>query len=188
MAGQALVTDATPYPVIGSRMGERLRDAPGVGILVQRRGRVELEDERLVVPALHPDDYLNARDPARFDGFRSGEVCRFIGYLLRRLRALGEILVFDLDPLDPRPRILLEDLFRGLHAAGALRGALPEDAFSIRGGPRAPGLITYDIELAPAFPLDRLRLTFANREGEWQAGLWEQGLGLGGMGGGLGRG
>jgi hypothetical protein len=30
-------------------------------------------------------------------------------------------------------------------------------------------VLAYDIELAPAFPVDRLRLTFANRDGEWHA-------------------
>jgi hypothetical protein len=190
IAGQALVTDASPYPPVGSREAERLRETPGIGVLSRRRGRVELDDERLVVPALHPDDYLDARDPSRFDGYRSGEVSRFIGFLMRRLRALGDLLVFDVDPRDPRPRLLLEDLFRALHAAGALRGALPEEAYRIRPGLAGEGVLAYDIELAPAFPVDRLRLTFANREGEWQTSLGSAGLGpaaaslSGGIGGG----
>jgi hypothetical protein len=171
MAGQALVTDAVPYPPLTSREAERLRDRPGVGCLVLRRGRVALEDERLAVPALHPDDWLGAGDPRRFDGYRAGEVRRFMGFLMRRLRALGEALIFVGDPRDPRPRLLLEDLFRGLHAAGALRGALPEESYRIRPGLAGPGVIAYDIEIAPAFPIDRLRLTFVNRDGEWLAGL-----------------
>jgi hypothetical protein len=125
------------------------------------------------VPALHPDDYLPAVDQSRYDGYRSGEVARFMGWLLRRLRALGEVLVFDLEPRDPRPRLLLEDLLRRLHGAGALRGNQPEEAFSIREGQRGPGILAYDIELAPAFPVDKLRLTFANREGHWQPTLMD---------------
>jgi hypothetical protein len=182
MAGQPLVTGASPYPLVTSHTAERLRGRPGVGVLVRRRGRVELEDERLAVPALHPDDWLHARDRARFDGFCSGEVSRFLGWLMRRLRALGESLVFDLDPADPRPRLLLDELFRSLFTAGALRGSLPEEAFSIRPGVAGAGIIAYDIELAPAFPIDRLRLTFANRDGEWQA----QVVGSGAAGGGGG--
>ena len=173
MAGQALVTDAVPYPPLERRAAERLRDRPGIGCLVLRRGRVELEDERLAVPALHPDDWVGRGDPRGYDGYRSGEVRRFLGHLIRRLRALGEALIFVADPRDPRPRLLLEDLFRGLHAAGALRGALPEESYRIRPGLAGEGVIAYDIEIAPAFPIDRLRLTFVNRDGEWQAGPGE---------------
>jgi len=178
IAGQALATAAVPYPPSEGRLALRLRERPGVGVLVQRQGRVELEDERLAVPALHVDDYADARDPSRFDGYRSGEIARFIGWLLRRLRRLGETLVFDLDPRDPRPRLLLEELFRHLHRAGALRGKVPEESFRIRPGQRPGNAIAYDIEIAPAFPIDRLRLTFANTDGEWRGSL----LSAGGVG------
>ena len=94
--------------------------------------------------------------------------------------------MFVLDPGDPRPRLLLEEFLRHLFAAGALRGALPEEAFSVRPGIAGPasgkGVLAYDIELAPAFPIDRLRLTFANRDGEWQAGLTGSGTAAGGAG------
>lgn len=170
-AGQALVTDALPYPPCDSGLALRLRERPGVGVLVRRQGRVELEDERLAVPALHPGDWQGALDPGRFDGYRSGEIMRFLGWLLRRLRRLGETLVFDLDPRDPRPRLLLEELFGRLHAAGALRGAVPEESFRILPGERRDNAIAYDIEIAPAFPIDRLRLTFANSAGEWRGRL-----------------
>ncbi|MCU0834357.1 MAG: hypothetical protein MUC77_07965 [Chromatiaceae bacterium] len=183
VAGRALSTDAAPWPPVGLRTVEALWASPGVGVLVQRRGRVELEDERLAVPALHADDWApawgDAGDIRRYDGYRAGEVVRFIGFLLRRLRALGERLVFDLDARDPRPRLLLDDLCRGLHAAGALRGALPEEGYRLREGVAAPGVIAWDIELAPAFPIDRLRLSFVNRDGEWQAGLLQERVGSG---------
>jgi hypothetical protein len=170
-AGQALVSEAIPYPPCDSELSLRLRERPGVGVLVRRQGRLELEDERLAVPALHPGDWQGALDPGRFDGYRSGEIARFLGWLLRRLRRLGETLVFDLDPRDPRPRLLLEELFGRLHAAGALRGAVPEESFRILSGERRGNAIAYDIEIAPAFPIDRLRLTFANSAGEWRGRL-----------------
>ena len=170
-AGQALVSDALPYPPCDWGLALRLRERPGVGVLVRRQGRLELEDERLAVPALHPGDWQGALDRGRFDGYRSGEITRFMGWLLRRLRRLGETLVFDLDPRDPRPRLLLEELFGRLHAAGALRGAVPEESFRIRPGERLDNVIAYDIEIAPALPIDRLRLTFANSEGEWRGWL-----------------
>ena len=134
-----------------------------------------LEDERLMVPVLHPKDYARAVDPRRFDGYRSAEVGRFMGYLLRQLRALGEALVFDTDPRDPRPGLLLEEFFRRLHDLGALRGAQPEEAFDVRPATTREDLIAFDIEIAPAFPLDRLHLTFFNRAGAWQARIAETG-------------
>lgn len=200
VAGRALMTDAAPWPRVSEQQAQVLREAPGVGVLMQRRGRIELDDERLVVPALHPDDWLPAwtldgngngtgngngsetGDGPRSDaaaGQRAGEVVRFIGFLLRRLQALGERLIFDVDARDPRPRLLLDELCRGLHAAGALRGALPEEGYRLHPGPAAPGVVTWAIELAPAFPIDRLRLSFVNRDGEWQAGLLRERIGAG---------
>ncbi len=32
-------------------------------------------------------------------------------------------------------------------------------------------VLHYEIEIAPAFPVDRVRLTFANRDGVWQPEL-----------------
>jgi hypothetical protein len=43
--------------------------------------------------------------------------------------------------------------------------------------------IAYDIEIAPAFPIDRLRLTFANSDGEWRGSLLSAGAGPTGVGG-----
>ncbi len=168
-AGQALVTDALPYPPCDSGLALRLRERPGVGVLVHRQGRVELEDERLAVPALHQGDWQHALDPGRFDGYRAGEIIRFLGWLLRRLRRLGEVLVFDLDPATRDRACCSRSCSRRFHGAGALRGALPEEAFRIRQGERRDNaILAYDIEMAPAFPVDRLRGTFANREGDWQ--------------------
>ena len=45
----------------------------------------------------HRADYFDAVDMRRFDGYRSGELARFMGYLIRQLHALGELLVFDVD-------------------------------------------------------------------------------------------
>ena len=122
------------------------------------------------MPALHPLDY--GRSPAvspRLDGYRSGEVARFLGFLLRRLRSLGDTLVFNVDVDDPRPALALEQFFRALHRAGALRGILPEDAFRIERRRPQPGAVVFDIEIVPTFPIDRLRLTFWNRAGNWAA-------------------
>ncbi|WP_295886921.1 hypothetical protein [uncultured Thiohalocapsa sp.] len=166
-AGMALVSAGNPYPPVAREQAAALRTSPGVGVLHQRGGSLELEDERLLVPALHPTDAVGRTAP----GWRSGEVQRFLGWLQRRLRRLGEALVFDADPDDPRVPLLLERFCRSLHDRGALRGAQPRDAFSIRPlrpvGGAPPGVLGYELELAPAFPLDRVRLTFVNQAGSW---------------------
>ena len=109
-----------------------LRDKPGIGVLHLRNGQVVLDDERLVVPALYKEDYVAGDRSDRIDGFRSGEVARFMGYLKRELQALGENLIFNIGTDDPRPRLTLEKFFLNLYRAGALRGSLPEKAFRIR--------------------------------------------------------
>jgi hypothetical protein len=94
---------------------------------------------------------------------------RFLGFLRRQLQALGEQLIFNLDYRDPRPRLLLEQFFRRLYSQGALRGASAEQAFSIRESTPQEGAMLYEIMLAPAFPIDKLFLTFANLNGEWRS-------------------
>ncbi|WP_296927136.1 hypothetical protein [Thiohalocapsa sp.] len=169
-AGVSLSSTGTPYPPTPRELVVALREHPGVGVLYRSAGVLRLDDERLLVPALPAADAIGAHAA----GWRSGEVQRFLGWLMRRLRRLGEALVFDADPDDPRVALLLERFFRALHDRGALRGARPEDAFTIRplrpAGRAGDGVLGFEIELAPAFPLDRLRLTFVNRAGEWVTG------------------
>jgi hypothetical protein len=136
---------------------------------------LKLDDERLLVPALHRDDYLlpgiNNDYSTRLSGLRSAEVVRFLGYLVRELRELGDHLIFNVDPQDPRPQLVLERFFLDLYRAGALRGASAQDAFRITRASSAENVIAFDIEIAPAYPIDKIIITFINRDGEWQAGV-----------------
>ncbi|MDY6919732.1 MAG: hypothetical protein SV765_05910 [Pseudomonadota bacterium] len=168
VAGQPLQTDGLPYPAQSVAATVALRNDPGIGILRARQGRVTLDDERLVMPALHPQDYAHSNDLSRFDGFRAAEIMRLLGYLQRQLRALGEQLLFTVDYRDPRPRLLLERFFRHLQQQGALRGATAEEAFHIEEIRSREGQMIYEIRIAPAFPIDQLRLTFSNLNGQWQ--------------------
>ncbi len=170
IAGTPLGSRAVTYPRLSRAQLRTLREEPGIGLLTDRRGQLVLDDERLAVPALHPGAY-DIADIKRWSGYRSGEVRRFIGFLLRELAALGDTLVFTADDRDPRPRILLEAFFNGLHGRGALRGRQPRDAFTIRKSDRREGVIAYDIDVAPAVPIDKLILSFVNRAGRWQAGV-----------------
>lgn len=171
IAALPLQTDGLPYPRLAVAETVSLRDNPGVCVLQQRSGTLQLDDERLVVPALHPEDYAYANNLQRFDGFRSAEVMRLLGYLQRQLNALGDQLVFNIDYRDPRPRLLLERFFRHLQQQGALRGATAEEAFRIREISSREGAMIYEIMIAPAFPIDRIQLTFTNVDGQWQGGI-----------------
>jgi hypothetical protein len=164
-----MLTAGRPYPAVDTHEVVRLRESPGIGVLRVRNGVVHLDDERLAVPALHRGDWVQSRNPDRYKGYRSGEVQRFLGSLVRQLQSLGDALVFNLGSGDPRPRLLLERLFGRLFEAGALRGNVPEDGFSIRESRPQEGAVVFEIEVAPAFPIDRVQLTFANRSGEWRA-------------------
>lgn len=173
IGAQPLLSEALPYPRLSIAQMLALREKPGVGVLNLRSGfggrnLLSLDDERLVVPALPPSDYTGTEDRRRFDGYRAAEIMRFLGFLRRQLQTLGEQLVFNVDVNDPRPRLLLEQFFRRLYQQGALRGALPEQAYRISQLQPQDNAIQFDIEIAPAFPIDRIFLTFINLDGEWQ--------------------
>jgi hypothetical protein len=169
VAGLNFNVTAQPFPAISMAQTLGLRETPGVGVINRRGGILLLDDERLTVPALHRDDYIPGDYGERLNSTRSGEVVRFMGFLVRQLRALGERIIFNIGYQDPRPRLLLEKFFMGLFRAGALRGTLPEQAFSIRQYDLQEAVVAFDIEVAPAYPIDKIILTFVNRDGQWYA-------------------
>ena len=161
-AGQPLPGNAQPYPPPTQQLATDLRERPGIGVLLRRRGLVELDDERLAAPVLVTHAFSTGAAAERQDEhYRSGEVARFLGWLRRELTRLGEALLFDVDPRDPRPEIALRGLLTRLHQARALRGKLPEQAFRLRRLDAPVSQLLFEIEIAPAFPIDRIRLTFA---------------------------
>lgn len=171
VAGLPMQTDARPYPEVNTINKIHLRETPGIGVIYRSAGKTNLDDERISVPALFRDDYLPSDDSEQLQGMKSAEVVRFLGFLVRQLQALGERLIFNVDYRDPRPGLILDSFFRDLFRRGALRGRLPENAYSIRQAPLQEAVIAFDIEIAPAFPIDRIQLTFINRQGEWSTEL-----------------
>jgi len=171
IAAQTFRCDAQPYPHLSIAERVQLRDDPGIGILMGTPGKIQLDDERLCVPALPPQDYSSLNNMDTLNGYRSVEIMRLLGHLRRQLRALGNQLIFNLDYRDPRPRLLLERFFRHLQQQGALRGATAQEAFSIRQISSQEGAMIYEIEIAPAFPIDRMILTFTNEQGQWEGGV-----------------
>jgi len=162
-AGRPLSDRMLPYPPVTQQQAAAWRDAPGVSILLERKGRAVLDDERLAGSVLHPDDTRRLPPDRRAEEhLRSAEVMRFLGWLRRELQSLGERLAFDADPRDPRPELALRSFFDRLHRLGALRGARPEQAYDVRKGTEGEGTLIFEIELAPAFPIDLIRVTFVH--------------------------
>ncbi len=162
-AGRTLPGRALPYPVVNQQLATTLRQTPGIGVLVNHQGRAELDDERLAAASLpaHLLDYL-PQTQRRGEHLRSGEIMRFLGWLRRELQSLGEQLVFSVDPRDPRPGMLLRDFFDRLHRQGALRGRLPEQAYRLHQRQDGETTLIFEIEIAPAYPIDLIRLTFVH--------------------------
>ncbi|MDJ0621402.1 MAG: hypothetical protein QNJ17_00470 [Desulfocapsaceae bacterium] len=168
IAAQPLETGGLPFPPMSIAETIELRQDPGISVLQQFSGRVQLDDERLVVPALPPEEYGHAENIDRFDGYRSAEIMRLLSYLRRQLQRLGEQLVFNLDYRDPRPKLLLERFFRQLQQRGGLRGTTAEEGFHIEEIDTQEGAMIYEIMIAPALPIDSIHLTFTNVQGEWR--------------------
>ena len=162
-AGRVLPGRALPYPAVGQQLATTLRETPGIGVLLNQKGRAELDDERLAAASLpaHLLEYL-PQAQRRAEHLRSGEIMRFLGWLRRELQTLGEQLVFSVDPRDPRPGMLLRDFFDRLHRLGALRGRLPEQAYRLAQRQEGESTLVFDIEIAPAYPIDLIRLTFVH--------------------------
>lgn len=162
VAGVALADVSLPYPVIDQRIAAQLRESHGLGLLVRKAGRTCLDDERLASP------YTPKYGQASVDGSaqRSGELVRFMGFLQRKLLRLGESILFSMDPLDPRPMLLLEQFFDRLHDQGALRGGIAREAYNIEQIPTAENVLKYEIQIAPAFSIDHIRLSFSHQHGE----------------------
>lgn len=161
IAGRPLPGRALPWPPTTQTQATAMREVPGVTVLLTRAGRLRVDDETLCVPCLPTLDLLRMTAEQRQQPhWRSAEVMRFMGWLRRELRQLGEQLLFNVDPRDPRPELALRAFFNQLHQAGALRGARPELAYRIRPLPMGESTLAFEVEIAPAFPIDRLRLTF----------------------------
>jgi hypothetical protein len=161
IAGRPLPGTALPWPPVTQQQAAALREAPGVTVLLTRAGKLQVDDEALCVPCLPAADLRRMSAAQRAQAhWRSAEVVRFMGWLRRELKVLGEQLLFDMDPRDPRAELALRAFFERLHAAGALRGTRPERAYRIREIPAGGTTIAFEIEIAPAYPIDRLRVTF----------------------------
>jgi len=146
VAGQPLPGALAPAIALPPATVRSLRERPGMGVLYRRQGQLWLDDERLPAPVL----------AGTGSGLRSGEVARLLGWLRRALEAAGEALVFEDDSAADRLRPALNGLLGELYRRGALRGRRPEDAWRLSRLAAPAGVILFEIELAPAWPVDRL--------------------------------
>jgi hypothetical protein len=173
IAGRPLPGLFQVFPDLHRQQVVALRDQAGVGVITTHKGRLQLDDERRAAPVVGAAGFhrRTERDLARFQSYQSGEVGRFLGWLHRQLLRLGEVLLFNEDVRDPVGQSLLNQFFTRLHALGALRGSLPEQAFSIAAKQDDESTVIYEIELAPVFPIDRIVLNFSHNRGS-NEGLW----------------
>lgn len=165
VAGLPLSERLRPWPDLARPERAALRDDPGLGVLHLRGGRLELDDERLVASGFC--DHAGT-------ACRSGELMRFVGWLKRSLRRLGEDIVFRLDGRDPAVGAMLDAFLHALHRRGALRGVSPADAYRITRVGNRPEHIEFRIEIAPSFPVDGLVVTFLHEnDANSPRWLWE---------------
>ncbi len=171
IAGKPLPGRSLPWPPLTQQQRLALRTRPGVTVLQHRAGHSVIDDERLCAPCL-PAIALQQLSPARRnqEHWRSAEILRFMGWLRRELQFLGERMIFDTDPRDARPALALRAFFARLHSLGALRGRRVEDSFTLTPWRDGDSAIGFDIDIAPAFPIDRLRISFLQDRHSSQAG------------------
>lgn len=148
IAGTDLPSTKKPFPLLSIKQISRLRDELGLGVLRQEMNQLQLDDERLVVPFVASEASTN-----------SGELSRFMGWLMRSLENLGLNLVFESKDRVLKSELLLRDFFSRLYAMGALNGKKIEDAFSIKSYMDAEACII-EIAISPAIAIDKLILDF----------------------------
>ncbi|HGX93130.1 MAG TPA: hypothetical protein ENK35_07425 [Candidatus Tenderia sp.] len=166
IAGQKIDSNSLPFPELDSWQRVALRERPGISLLFHDGRQLSLDDERLAVPALHPGDYSG-----QSTGQRSAEIRRFMGQLMRELKQLGQSLIFNIDARDAAPRLALENHFNQLYKLGALRGRKTHEAYSIRRRELADNTVQYDIEIAPAYPIDTIKLVLSRANDSWGVSL-----------------
>lgn len=151
VAGTPLAGHYETFPKLSQQQIAGFRNQHAIGALRSRLQKTELDDERLLA-GVFDDNSEQAR---------SGEISRFLGWLYRELENLGNQLLFNVDPADPQPLVVLTDFFSRLHQLGALRGKTAEQAFSIKRllSDNNPSTLIFDIEIAPAFPIDTIHVS-----------------------------
>ena len=172
IAGLPVTIDGSPYPSIAASEVQNLRHNPGLSVLYDKGQFITLDDEQLTVPSIISEQQSRTRQAAD-EPHRSAEISRFMGFLLRELKKLGESLIFNSDANDPAPRMLLEAFFKQLYQLGALRGNNESEAFQInRQAPQNQSgnnnSIEYQIFIRPSYPVDSIQLTLIQNQNYWQ--------------------
>lgn len=164
IAGVDLLSLKRPFPNLSIKMVSHLRETLGLALISQQYTNMQLDDERLSVAYFDDQTATN-----------SGELARFMGWLMRSLERLGFNLVFESQATALKSEILLRNFFSRLYEMGALRGKNTEDAFSVKSRLDGEGCVVVDIEIAPALPIDKLIFDFRLENGEFRAGAFKSG-------------
>ena len=161
IGGRPLPGRSLPWPPVQHNEVIAMRNYPGITVLQHQAGRTLVDDERMCTPLLSAVQLSFLNNAKRNnDHWHSAETMRFMGWIRRQLQALGEKMIFNVDARDPRPEIALRNFFIRLYALGALRGKKAEESFILKQNQGDHQTLSFDIEIAPAFPIDRIRITF----------------------------
>ncbi|MDC0747865.1 phage tail sheath protein [Polyangium mundeleinium] len=107
------------------------------------------------------------------EAYRQGGLQRLVSVLTRALRDVGAAIVFEPANTQTHARIVrrIEGIVTRLWELGALRGAAPEEAFSVRCDDTTTtqadvdaGRLVAEIEFLPAHAIERIRVTLTLRE------------------------
>ncbi|MEH6443777.1 MAG: hypothetical protein V7784_07765 [Oceanospirillaceae bacterium] len=153
IAGMALGIGFKTFPDMQQNPALINAKTLGIGLLNFTEGRLSLDSERLSAGVLQQNTLSSRR----------GEIARFIGWLRRNLENLGLDFIFQSDPQDPRPLMILNKFFNDLYTAGALQGANAEQAFNIEQQYSEDKMI-FEILFAPAFAIESIKLNLTDNK------------------------
>jgi hypothetical protein len=168
----------------GSALPSIRRTLPALGSAATRRGlpgkTADWLGDRLCLVGASPaglallSDATMSDDPA----WRAGGVSRLMGILLRAARTLGQRKLFENSgpPLWAGIRGDLEQFLQRLRSAGALAGATPDEAFSVRCDRSTmtqadidAGRVIATVAITAAQPIQRITVTLALSQGSGAA-------------------
>ena len=157
----------THRSVAGTRLPSVVREYPPLDRGLGPESPTARLARRVCLMGREPDGMTVLSDvtTSADDAWRPGGVSRLMGSLLRAARRVGEAETFDLNgpALWTRLRRSMETLLEHHYRAGALRGATPGEAFTVRCGRDTTtqndldaGRVRVEVSVLPAVSVERI--------------------------------